>query len=60
MEDGLTFRINPEAESASIGLFAKSMEDIDKLLRHVDYAMHGSKHGNKWEIRGLRSSARPL
>ena len=57
MSDGLTFVINPEAESASVGLLLKSVENIDRLLRHVDYAVHGPRHQHQWTVRELRSSA---
>ena len=57
MADDLTFVINPEAESASIGLLLKSLEDIGRLLRHVDRAVYGARSENQWLVSSLTSSA---
>ena len=57
MVDGLTFVINPETESASVDLLLKSLEDIRRFLRHVDYAIYGSRSRHQWMVRKLQSSA---
>ena len=57
MADDLTFVINPDAESASFGLLAKSLEDISRLLRDVDRAIYGARSQNQWLVRKLMSSA---
>ena len=57
MSDNLTFVIQPETQEASIDLFFKSLEDIRKLLRDVDYAIHRERTGRRWVINRLSSSA---
>ena len=57
MSDSLTFVINPEAEAASVGLLVKSLDEINRLLRDVDYAVNGPKHQHQWMVRSLKSSA---
>ena len=57
MADDLTFVINPETESASLGLLLKSLEDIGRLLRDVDKAVYGPNSQNQWMVRRLQSSA---
>lgn len=57
MADDLTFVINPDDETASIGLLLKSLEDIRRLLRDVDRAIYGSKSQHDWAVRKLTSSA---
>ena len=57
MSDDLTFIINPETESASVGLLLKSLEEINRFLRDVDYAVYGPKHQHQWMVRRLKSSA---
>jgi hypothetical protein len=57
MADRLTFVINPDDESASVGLFLKSLQDISRLLRDVDYAIYGAKPKHRWVIHELKSSA---
>ena len=41
MPDQLTFIIDPTDEFSSLDLLVKSMEDIKRLLRDVDYAIYG-------------------
>ncbi len=53
----MTFVINPEAESATVGLLLNSLEHINRLLRDVDYAINGAKSPRNWVIRKLQSSA---
>jgi len=56
MADSLTFAIQPDAESVSLSLFAKSVEDIRRLVRDVDYAVTRQRKGRRWIISQLRSS----
>lgn len=57
MPDGLTFAINPQTQAASIDLFLKALEDIRRLLRDVDYAIHRERTGRRWIISDLHSSS---
>ena len=57
MANGLTFTINPDNQSASVELFLKSMGDIHRLLRDVDYAIHREKTARRWIIREIHASA---
>ena len=57
MADDLTFVIHPETESASIGLFIKSLERINRLLRDVDHAIYRSKGERRWVISSLHASS---
>ena len=41
MPDQLTFVIDPTDEFSSLALLVKSLEDIKRLLRDVDYAIYG-------------------
>ena len=57
MPDSLTFVINPETDSSSVRLFLKALENIDRLLRDVDYAVHRERLQRRWVISGLRASS---
>ena len=57
MPDGLTFAINPQTQAASIDLFLKALEDIRRLLRDVDYAIHRERTVRRWIISDLHSSS---
>lgn len=57
MAEDLTFEIIPDSQSASVGLFLKSMENISRLLRDVDRAVHGSKGERRWVISKLHASS---
>lgn len=57
MADSLTFTIHPDAESLSLGLFLKTIEDIRRLVRDVDYAVSRERKGRLWIVSELRSSA---
>ena len=57
MPDGLTFAINPETQAASLDLFLKAVEDIRRLLRDVDYAIHRECTSRRWIISDLHSSS---
>lgn len=60
MPDHLTFIIHSVDERSSLDLLVKSLEDIQRLLRHVDYAIYrqGSRMG--WAVHSLKSSAPSL
>ena len=57
MPESLTFVINPENQAASIGLFLKALDNISRLLRDVEYAVHRQRLGRRWVISGLRASS---
>lgn len=57
MADDLTFVINPETESASIGLFLRALDDISRLLGDVDYAIYKDRSKRRWVIRRLQASS---
>jgi len=57
MAKGLTFAINPDAQAASVDLFFKALDDIRRLLRDVDYAIHRERSGRRWIISELHSSS---
>ena len=57
MADLLTFVINPAGETVPFGFLLKAYEDIDRLLRHVDYSIYGGKPQHRWVVRELKSSA---
>lgn len=59
MPDQLTFVIDPTDEFSSLDLLVKSLEDIKRLLRDVDYAIYGrgSRHEQEWMVTSIRSSA---
>ncbi len=56
MAYSLTFAIYPDAESVSLKLFLKAIEDIDRLIRDVDYAVTREKGTRRWIISELYSS----
>ncbi len=56
MAYSLTFAIYPDAESISVNLFLKAIEDIDRLIRDVDYAVTRERGGRRWVISELHSS----
>lgn len=60
MPDHLTFVIHSVDEHSSLDLLVKSLEDIQRLLRHVDYAIYGRTSRPGWAVHGLRSSAPTL
>lgn len=57
MPQGLTFVINPESEVASLGLFCRAIEDINRLLRDANYAIRREKSPKSWAVKSLHSSA---
>lgn len=56
MMHGLTFAIYPDGESVSLGLFQKTIEDIQRLITDVDYAVTQERGARRWVISELRSS----
>ena len=65
MPESLIFAINPQTESVSLDLFLKALDDIRRLLRDVDYAIHRERSSRRWIINQLHStsptvSVRPL
>lgn len=60
MPDHLTFVIHSVDEHSSFDLLVKSLEDIQGLLRHVDYAIYGSAGRMGWVVHSLKSSAPTL
>lgn len=57
MAYGLTFVIHPDAESVSIGLFLRTIEDIHRLIRDLDYSVTREKGKRRWVIAALHASA---
>lgn len=59
MPEQLTFIIDPTDEFSSLDLLVKSLEDIKRLLRDVDYAIYGrsSRRDQEWMVTSIRSSA---
>lgn len=60
MPEYLTFVIHSLDERSSFDLLVKSLEDIQRLLRHVDYAIYGRSSRTAWAVHSLRSSAPTL
>ena len=56
MVEELRFAIHPDAESTSVGLFIKALENIHRLLRDVDYAVTHERTRRGWVISELSSS----
>lgn len=59
MPDQLTFIIDPTDEFSSLDLLVKSLEDIKRLLRDVDYAIYGrgSRREQEWMVTSIKSSS---
>ena len=57
MARNITFVMQPETEFASLGALAKSLEDIRKLIRLVDYAATRRREGRLWRVEEIRSTA---
>lgn len=56
MVQELTFAIYPDGEAVSIGLFEKTIQDIHRLVRDVDYAVTKERGIRRWIITQLHSS----
>ena len=59
MPEQLTFVIYPVDELSSLDLLVKSLEDIKRLLRHVDHAIYrrATQREREWVVHSIRSSA---
>ena len=57
MPKGLTFAVNPESEVASVDLFRRALEDINRLLLDANYAIRHERSVSSWIVRGLHSSS---
>jgi hypothetical protein len=57
MPERLTFIIDTASEFSSFDLLFKSIEDIRRLLRDVDYAMYRRKPRDEWIVHSVKSSA---
>lgn len=57
MPDSLTFTIQPDGESASVRLFLRALESIERLIRDVDYAITRERSTQRWVIGALHASA---
>ena len=53
----LAFVIHPAAEHVSVDVLLNALDHIRRLLRDVDYAIHGGKHRSRWDVRRLQSSS---
>ena len=53
----LTFVINPETKDASLDLFLKSIEDISRVIKQVDFAITRERSKRKWVITRLQASS---
>ena len=53
----LNFTINPNNESASLSLFLKAVQRIQRLINDVDYAVTRERSSRRWVITQLHSSA---
>ena len=60
MADSITFVLQPDAEFASLGGLARSIEAIRRLIRHVDYAATRRKAGRSWQVLRIQSTAPTL
>lgn len=56
MKQGLTFAIHPDGEAVSLGLLQKTIQDVHRLVRDVDYAVTKEKGIRRWMVEELRSS----
>lgn len=56
MAYGLTFVIHPENQELSLGLFQKTIEDVHRLIRDVDYALTRERGPRRWVVQELHSS----
>ena len=57
MPDRLTFVIRSVDESSSLDFLVKSLEDIKRLIGHVDYAIYRRRPRQGWLVHSLKSSA---
>ena len=57
MTEAITFIIHPETEAASLDLFLKSVEDVSRLIKEIDFVVTRERPKRKWVITGLHASA---
>lgn len=57
MAEAITFVVHPENEAASVDLFLKSVEDVTRLLKEVDFVVTKERSKRKWVITRLHASA---
>ena len=60
MAETITFVLQPETDFASLGMLARSIEDIRRLIRHIDYSATRRKAGRLWQVQNIRSTAPTL
>ena len=57
MAQNITFVLQPVADFVTLGVMAKAIEDIRKLMRYVDYAATRRKAGRLWQVESIHSTA---
>ena len=57
MAQNITFVLQPVTDFATLGVMAKAIEDIRKLMRYVDYAATRRKAGRLWQVESIHSTA---
>ena len=57
MAQNITFVLQPVADFVTLGVMAKAIEDIRKLMRYVDYAATRLKAGRLWQVESIHSTA---
>ena len=57
MTNNITFVIHPETEAASLDLFLKSVTDVSRLIKEVDFVLTRERPKRKWVITELHTSA---
>ena len=57
MTESITFVLHPETESASLDLFLKSVQDVTRLIKEVDYVLTRERPKRKWIVTELHASA---
>ena len=55
--ESITFVLQPETDFATLSTLAKSIEDIRRLIRHVDYAATRLRKGRQWQVLEIRTTA---
>ena len=57
MTEAITFVVHPQNEFASLDLFLKSVEDVSRLIKEVDFVVTKERSKRKWIITKLQASA---
>ena len=60
MAETITFILQPETDFASLGMLAKSIDAIRRLIRSIDYSATRRKAGRLWEVQKIQSTAPAL